>query len=135
MKTFSTERQRNGCLSFVNNSKKDQGVILYRIASVLIILATIVESLWVTYAIPQFDSLFKGYGEPLPILTNLIVFSPIYIWLLPIIIIATLVHHLRTNKKYQWVLVVILTLGIIYIPLATYSLYLPIHMWEGDASR
>ena len=102
--------------------------IIAKLFSLLIILLLLGEAIAFVIIVPEFEKLFSGFGEGLPILTRIVLFGPFLIWLLPIFAIGIMYFRMRRDRGYMLPLLFIFALGIVSIPVTWYGLYMPI--WQ-----
>lgn len=90
-------------------------------------VASLTTFILLSYVIPQFESLFEGFGADLPAITHFMITVHSYYYLLAIpAIIGNILIHLQKNTA-GWVLVIFSgAMGIILIPFTVIAMYLPI---------
>ena len=92
--------------------------------AVLLLLEAIAASLFV----PEYEDVLYGLGADLPLVTELILASVYWVWLLPLSAITLIYLGKFKNKSNVLPVVFIFVLGVIYLPATFYGLYLPV--WE-----
>jgi hypothetical protein len=92
----------------------------------LIALFLFIESAASSLIIPQFSELFRELKVELPLLTQLILTRGSVIWVLPILALLLIVFKSHTNNRLITFALILLFLGVLWLPIAIYGLYLPI---------
>ncbi len=98
LKQISNYKQMSADVSF-STSARLRGALVYPIA--VVIIALIVTSILMIFVIPQFESLFAGFGADLPPLTELVVdiSSGFQAWWWVILLLATTTPTLWIRQK------------------------------------
>jgi hypothetical protein len=116
-------KERKITKEVVNHIKSKDNTRAFRVSSVIVIFILIAESIGIVYAIPYFGSFFRGYGENVPLLIYIIVLSPIFIWLLPILGLGALIYNIKTKKENYALLATIIVCGFLFILITIYGMF------------
>ncbi len=86
------------------------------------------EAVATSIYVPQFSELFREFGHELPFLTKAVLIGAWAIWVLPIITTALIAFNNRIKKPPIVFAIILLLLGVLWVPTAIYGLYLPV--WQ-----
>ena len=102
--------------------------LLSRLFAWLFALLLVAEAAGTSFYVSQFKDLFVEFGSELPFLTTAVLMGAWLIWVLPVIAVAVILSaSVRENRKLPLVSV-LLILGVLWVPVTIYGLYLPV--WE-----
>lgn len=96
------------------------------VISWFIVLALFVESVVITIIIPNYLQLFEMMDVELPLLTKFVLKGPMWIWLLPMLVVGIIVYGWINKKTYLFPELIIAVVALLWVPLKIYGLYLPI---------
>jgi type II secretory pathway component PulF len=99
-------------------------------SAIILLLAGLVCALLTalvpTLAIPQFEQVFVSFGASLPLLTRLAIEQHLWLWLLPLLVVAARLFWHRPKQR-PLVACLVGTVGLgLGIPLLILAMYLPI---------
>ena len=104
-----------------DNSGNSGGLIL----PWMIGLFLVCESVATALLIPEYEQLFSSIGRELPLLTQFTLLGPSLIWLLPAAAFGFIVVAKLTRRNQIVPLLVVVALGVAWVPTAIYGLSLP----------
>ncbi|MBW9270379.1 MAG: hypothetical protein K1566_12125 [Candidatus Thiodiazotropha sp. (ex. Lucinisca nassula)] len=94
----------------------------------VIAILLVVEAVGTSIYVPQFSELFKGFERELPFLTKAVLTGAWVIWILLISITALIVFKKSIDEPPIFFGLIMLFLGLLWVPIAIYGLYLPV--WQ-----
>ena len=111
----------------INNS---QNVANPRPAYGLWVIAALLvaEAIATSIYIPQYSELFEGFGAELPFLTKAVLLGAWGFWILPFIAFVVIAFAPKAKSPTTTIVIFLFVVGILWVPVAIYGLYLPV--WE-----
>jgi type II secretory pathway component PulF len=89
------------------------------------------EAIGTSIYVPQYLELYESLSAELPFLTKLVLMGAWGIWILPFAAFMSIVFTSKAKNITSAIVIFLFVIGIMWVPLAIYGLYLPI--WEmGD---
>ncbi|AVP99160.1 hypothetical protein C7S18_19180 [Ahniella affigens] len=107
----------------VQPKRRDAADLILRIASVAMSLIT---AGGITLVVPQFKPVIQGFGDDLPLLTQLVADYTFLVWLLPILTLAVALAWPKPRQRFHLSIVCGFVLSGITWALMIYAMYLPI---------
>jgi hypothetical protein len=86
------------------------------------------EAIGTSIYVPQYLELYEGLSAELPFLTKVILMGAWGIWILPFTAFISIVFASKAENITPAFVISLFVIGIIWVPIAIYGLYLPI--WE-----
>ncbi len=90
------------------------------------LIAALLAAAIATLVVPQFRQLFQGFGAGLPVATGLAMDYYLFLWLLPIVVIAARVAWPDSRSRSAIACVVGVGGLVVIVATLTFVLYLPI---------
>jgi len=94
----------------------------------IIAILLLVEAIGTSILVPQYSILFEGLDAELPILTKAVLMGALWFWMVPFVAFAVITFAPKTKSLTVTTAIVLLFVGVLWVPVAIYGLYLPI--WE-----
>ncbi len=89
------------------------------------------EAIGTSIFVPQYLEIYEGFSAELPLLTKIVLMGAWCIWILPFTAFMSIVFTFKAKNITSTIVFFLFVIGIVWVPLAIYGLYLPI--WEMES--